>query len=493
MIRRLLLNKENREKTAVIDGEKNILYRDLAEKACAIQQHLPPSKAVTIAIYLPNGADYIAALFGTLMYGMTAFPLNALMTKNEMIPLLEQAATYAVITSKRFDPLFKDIQASYIPHLQVIYMEELQICEHDDLPTAADIGTDEPMVLLSTSGTTARARIVQLSERNVEASVLGYLDKIDFGQTNTDDVRYVLATPFSSAYGLMILSACLIKSFPIVLLKEDFTLDALYKTAQEHKVTHYEGGAVVPLLMEQTAGRPIPYDIHLLKYFGFGGSKISGNTLRVLLTAYPGVNFWQGYGMTEAAPLITKHTTAKLEQLEKIESVGTAIKGMKIAVEADGVITDAPYTTGEIVVKGPNVMLGYYENEAETNKALKSGYLYTGDIGYLDEDGYLYICGRKKSIIIIRGLNVYPEEVEACLLNSLLVKDCFVYGDTDAFGNEMICADIVPADSRVHIDQIKAYCSAHLSSYKQPQKIQMVSAIKKAASGKTARVVKDKQ
>ncbi len=189
--------------------------------------------------------------------------------------------------------------------------------------------------------------------------------------------------------------------------------------------------------------------------------------------------------MTEAAPLITKCSKISLE---KLDSVGKAIKGVEISIEADGVITDVPYTNGEILVKGPNVMSGYFRNEEETKKVLKHGYLYTGDLGYLDEDGYLYICGRKKNVIIVRGFNVYPEEVEACILNSLLVNDCVVYGETDPLGIETVCADIVPADPLVSQEkieeEIRAYCKVHLSGFKQPRKIQIVDAIRKTVSGK---------
>ena len=147
-------------------------------------------------------------------------------------------------------------------------------------------------------------------------------------------------------------------------------------------------------------------------------------------------------------------------------------------------MTSEPYIRGEIVVKGPNVMLGYYQNEEETRKILKNGFLYTGDIGYLDDEGYLYICGRKKNVIIVRGFNVYPEEVEACILDSRLAADCVVYGETDAGGDEFVCADIVPAE-QVREEDIRAYFRAHLSAHKQPRKIRLLSSIEKTATGKS--------
>lgn len=496
MIRKLLFNRENWEDIAVIDGTKNILYRDLAKRALAIQSHLPREQGLNIAIFLPNNSDFIMAFFGTLMFGMRALTLNILMTKYEIISLLKEISIFYVITSKEFDSIFEEIVADEIPELQIVYVEDLHSNEYIDLATVVNIKKDEPMVLLNTSGTTGNPKIVKLSEKNVETSVLGYIDKMNFKNTDIKDIRYLLATPFSSPYGLMILSACLMKSFPIVLLKEGFTLDGFYKTIQEHKITHYEGGSMVIKLMEKMADRPIPYDISSLKRFGFGGSKVSANTIKKLLESYPGLEFSQGYGMTEASPLIAKIPLVaehRKAMAEKLGSVGTAIKGVEIAVETNGEITNEPYINGEIVVKGANVMLGYYNNEAATNEVLKNSYLYTGDIGYLDEDDYLYIYGRKKNIIIVRGLNVHAEEVEECILNTLLVEDCMVYGEIDTFGNESVSADIVPINPNVKIEDIRDYCGIHLSKYKQPYKIQFVKSIKKVISGKIERGISNSQ
>lgn len=489
MIRRSLLTRENWDKTAVIEGQKSYTYRDLAGKATAIERQLPEIHGENIAIFLPNSENYIAALFGVIMAGMTAFPLSIQLTVHEIRSLLAQASVHTVITSKAYCSLFEDIIEAATA--QVIYVEDLPVSECSACPLAENISVDEPMILLTTSGTTGNAKIVQLSEKNVASSTFAYIDKMDFEKIPENEIRVILGTPFSSAYGLMILTACVIKSFPVVIMKEAFTLDMFYKAAEEHAATHYEGGVSTVLLMEQMAGRPIPYDISRLRYFGFGGSKVTSDVLRKLMEAYPSVEFWLGYGMTETSPLITKHY--KKVNMDKLDSVGSVIQGMTIKVDVDGVVTDAPNIKGEVIVKGSNVMLGYYKNEEETRKILKDGYLYTGDIGYLDEDGYLYICGRKKSVIIVRGFNVHAEEVETCILNSGHVKDCIVYGETDSLGNEIVCADIIPMTGQVQTDQIRSYCKDHLATYKLPQRIKMIDAIEKTATGKTERAKKDVQ
>lgn len=481
MIRNILSTQKELTKIAIIYENKHISYQDIITKTSAIQNHILKNKETIISIYLEDNIDYIETLLAVVMAGLTAFPLNPMLKKHEIIPLFEKAQVNTIITSRNFYKIFEGIKSHHIPNLKVIYIEDINL-RLTALPTYTNINPDKSMFLLNTSGTTGKCKIVQLSEKNLEASVLGYIAKMDFSDNN---IKYLVATPLSSAYGLMILFVCLMKSFPIILLKEGFTLETFYKTIYDYKVTNYEGGSTILQIMEQTLEKPLPYNISSLRYFGFGGSKLSSNSIKSLLRAYPNSNFWQGYGMTETSPLITKYSN---KNHEKLDSVGTAIKNVEIFIETNKKIHNRPYTKGEILVKGPNVMLGYYKNEEETNKIIRNGYLYTGDIGYLDEEGYLYICGRKKNIIIVRGLNIYPEELESSLLNSSFVRDCVVYGETDSFGDETICVDIVPINSEVTLENIKTYCTLNLSTYKQPTKIKFVNKINKGMSGKTKRL-----
>lgn len=236
------------------------------------------------------------------------------------------------------------------------------------------------------------------------------------------------------------------------------------------------------VMMDQTSDREIVYDISSLKYLGLAGSKISSQILARLLKSFPDIEFWTGYGMTEAAPLIAK--PYKRMPVNKLNSVGLAYGNEIIMIEDKGEITDLPFQIGEIVVKGENVMIGYLDNEEETAKVIKNGFLYTGDIGYLDEEGYLYICGRKKNVIIVRGFNVYPEEVESCLMNSKLVKDCVVYGEVDDDGEEFVCADVVLSGSEVSEADIRDFLSTKLTNYKLPKKIYVREILQKTATGK---------
>ncbi|MDR0396963.1 MAG: acyl--CoA ligase [Oscillospiraceae bacterium] len=479
MIRSALFNSDIRDRIAIAGDNASITYGDLAARAMSVRAALDLSAGSHAAVLLPNGADFLAALYGALASGLTAFPLSAACTRHEAESILKQSDTSVVITNRSFEPLFAGMGSRF----DVIYMEDIPARKGEPLdPVAVD--PDSPMILLATSGTTGRAKIVMLSERNIEACVLDYLEKMPHERIGAD-VRYILGLPFATAYGLFILSAIIVKGFAIVFAPEPFTLDAFYRAIEKHKATNYEGGALAITLMARNVGRAIPYDISSMRFFAFGGSGVSRDMLVELSRAIPWAEFWMGYGLTEAAPLITE--AREHMPLDKLGSVGVAASGMELMIESDGKRTREPFVKGEVVVKAPNVMLGYYKNEAETARVIRGGWLHTGDAGWLDHDGYLYLCGRLRNIILVRGFTVYPEEVEACIMSSGLAADCAVYGQPDGFGGERVCADVVPVEPAVTAEAIDGWCAARLAEFKRPRLIALAESILKTASGKTVR------
>lgn len=486
-MRDLLHNLKNNTKTALFSDKGCVSYQSLATKAFALHSVVHKIEDEKAAVLLPSNGDYISAVYGMMMSGLTVMPLNCSLTHYEITNLLIQAHVRTVVSSAHFNALLADVRQS-IPSLQIVYMEELPPYTNDMIIKPKETNPDEPMMLLATSGTTAQSKIVQLSENNLATSVAGYLDCLHL-PPDKKNVRFVLFSPFSTAYGALIISACLKEEIPLVLTGENFTLDSFFRLVEKFRVTHYEGGVIIPLLMEKMLGRSIPYNLESLRYIACSGSKIPVSVLQSLASTYPSIEIQQGYGMTEAGPLIAKHHSI-CKPIEKLDSVGKAIMGVEIAIETNGIIHRTPNMQGEVLASGKSIMRGYYNNEKETERILKNGYLYTGDIGYLDDEGYLYLCGRKKNIIIIRGLNVYPEEVEECILSTDMAKDCIVYGTSDQWGNEIICADIVPNYSHVTKGDISAHCAAHLAAYKRPRQINIVTKIEKVSFGKTQRNIK---
>jgi long-chain acyl-CoA synthetase len=156
--------------------------------------------------------------------------------------------------------------------------------------------------------------------------------------------------------------------------------------------------------------------------------------------------------------------------------------------DIDVEIRNTSELVGDIFVKTPCLMMGYYKNEALTQETIKDGWLDTGDIGFVDQDGYLYITGRKRNIIISGGINIYPEEIEAVLETHPSVKKAIVYGETNHLLGEIPCAKI-EADSTIHdVDELKNYCKLYLSEYKVPYKITLTEKIDTTLNGKTKRL-----
>lgn len=349
--------------------------------------------------------------------------------------------------------------------------------------------TGAPMLLLASSGTTGSPKLVRLSESSLIFNTSAYLRHMGYEKYRDPSPRYALGTPFSGIYGLLIIFSCVLRGFPLLAMAEGFTPDALFKAAQEHRISHYDGGTVAAILLERTIGRHIPYDITSLRYFGFGGSKAPDGTLGRLTKAYPNIRFWSGYGMTEASPLIAQPYRGPPQ--DKLDSVGVPLPGVKVCLQTETGKTEEPDQLGEIIVQGPNVMLGCYNDEQATEEIFCDGWLHTGDIGYFDDDGYLYICGRKKNMLLVRGFNVYPEEVETCLQSCPLVENCVVYGRTDVPGSECVCADIVPAAKGIGLSSIQNWCAGRLADYKCPCCIRFVEELDRTATGKNKRTQKE--
>lgn len=464
------------KRTALIDGEKRISFEELYQKAVVVSQNLKRERRCVVALFLPNGAEFIYAFYGILLSDKIVFPLNTKLTAEELRSILKFSGVALILTDKAHKSLFRSVE------VKVFCIEDLH--ENGRKITLKRSDPDKPAILLSTSGTTGNQKIVMLSQNNALASSRAYLSKMNF--SNFKNKRYLLITPFSSAYGIMILLAVLIKRYELVLVKDGATFGEVLRIAEREKAELFEGASACLLILNKLNENK-RVDFEYPKYFGFGGSKVPEEVLVRLYKIYPDKKFWQGYGMTEAGPLIAK--PYKRADLNRLGSVGTAVENSVIKIEADGKLTQTSFVTGEICFKGPGVMLGYYKNIRESKKAVCDGYLKTGDIGYLDDKKFLYICGRKKNIIIVRGFNVFVEEVEEALLNSGLAADCKVYA-RQCEGAETVCADIVKAHNAVSAAEIIEYLATVLADYKIPRKIVFVNALDKNASGKIFRYEK---
>jgi long-chain acyl-CoA synthetase len=227
------------------------------------------------------------------------------------------------------------------------------------------------------------------------------------------------------------------------------------------------------------------FDMKSLRIINFYGASMAIHKIRKLAEKFPEVDLIYSYGLTEAAPRVTY--IKREELLSKEGSSGVPIKGVEVKIMVDQREAKA-FEQGEICVKGPNVMMGYYKNEEKTKAVLADGYLLTGDLGWLDAEGYLYVKGRKDNMIIKSGKNIYPEEIEAVLMGYPGMKEVLVRGEADELVGEEIVAYVVSdGEEALNLFQVLKHCKKALEDYKVPGKIYQVKELKKTLSNKIMR------
>ncbi len=287
-----------------------------------------------------------------------------------------------------------------------------------------------------------------------------------------DDIGLCLIPLFHS-FGATVNMLNVIQAGCSTVMMDRLTMDSLFSTIEREKITYI---CAVPRLYvgmvfyEKTA----KYDLSSLKLCVTGGSAMPPDFIPVFEQKF-GVRILEGYGLTEASPACSFN---RIECAAKPGSIGTALTGIDIKIVDDAGRELPRNEIGEVIVRGDNVMKGYYKDDAATASVIKDGWLYTGDLGRMDEDNYIFLTGLKKRMIITSGFNVYPREVETVLNLHPAVQDSRVSGKEDLMRGELVTAQIVLRDG-LHPDdkEIIRHCKVYLSPYKVPREVEFVAAV----------------
>jgi acyl-CoA synthetase (AMP-forming)/AMP-acid ligase II len=335
--------------------------------------------------------------------------------------------------------------------------------------------------IIFTSGSTGKPKGVVISHKNLIANTASIVNYLELSQND----RMLVVLPFYYCYGLSLLHTHLRVGGSVVLNNSFIFLGSVMKDLIDHKCSGFAG---VPshfqiLLRKSESFRKTLFPD--LKYVTQAGGKLPPIFIDEFRESFPEVKFIVMYGQTEA--------TARLSYLphqlyeSKKGSMGKGIPGVELRVVNDEGETIKPGETGEVIAKGDNIMKGYFADEEGTNFTLRNGWLYTGDLGTVDEDGYIYLTARKKEIIKVRGKRISPKEIEAVILEIPEVIDCSVEGVEDDIEGEMLKATVVIRKDAINLissDSIKKHCSKHLSLYKIPDVYEIRQDLTISATGK---------
>ena len=349
----------------------------------------------------------------------------------------------------------------------------------ENLP-GVSLQPDDPAVIIYTSGTTGKPKGVVLTHRNVVSNAT-----TNRGTTNTnaengaapEQPRQLAILPLAHAYGLVVLNVSYL-SGALCVMHPRFDTTAVLSAIERHRINGFAGvpAMFVALLYSPDADK---YDTSSLELCVSGSAPLPLAVLEGFEKKF-NCRILEGYGLSEASAVLTAHT-AEMER--RAGSVGKPIAGVELRIVDENDQELAAGQTGEIIARGPNIMREYYQMPAETQQALRGGWLHTGDMGYIDEDGYVYVVERKKDLIIRGGFNIYPRDVEEVLNHHPAVVESAVIGVPSERMGEEVKAFVVTREP-VDAETLKAYCREALANYKTPSEIAFVSFLPRNPVGK---------
>ncbi|MEO7021954.1 MAG: AMP-binding protein [Ktedonobacteraceae bacterium] len=335
---------------------------------------------------------------------------------------------------------------------------------------------DDLAVIIYTSGTTGKPKGVTLTHRNVVSNATGNRVAPQEGVVQPEQ-RQLAILPLAHSFGLVALNVSYLSN-SMVVMHPRFDTSAVLSAIQRHRITGFAG---VPAMFVALLYTPDTeqYDTSSLTYCVSGSAPLPLAVLEGFEKKF-NCQILEGYGLSEASAVLTAHT---LEMERKIGSVGKAIADVELLIVDDN---DQPLPTGEIgelLARGPNIMREYYHMPEETLSVLRGGWLHTGDMGYIDKDGYVYIVERKKDLIIRGGFNIYPRDVEEVLNRHPAVLESAVVGIPSERMGEEVKAFVVTREE-VEVETLKAYCREVLANYKTPSEIAFISYLPRNQVGK---------
>lgn len=475
------------QKTFLVFGSHSFSYGDIERKVSQLSEKLAQVGFIQgdrVAIYLFNSPEFVVSFLALNCLGITVVPVNPLLKEEEIEHILSDSQARALLAHRetkiaRVGQPVLDLNLELRLDLSLYKFDSLQSADQESSEQDFD---STAALIVYTSGTTGKPKGAVLSYANVAFTIESYPHRFCLKQ----DDMLLGVLPLCHLYGLLVVLAGALKAgCGIVLMKQ-------FDAAEAILLLRSEAVSVLPavptmhqfILMElDKEGKDSR--LENLRLCTTGGAAMPRDLL-VALKERLRVPVLEGYALTETTVIATLNP----EGDARLGSVGTAFPGIEIAIEKDGIRSSRSFAkgeseVGEILLKGACIMKGYFNNAAATAEVIKDGWFYTGDLGYLDADGYLYIVGRSKELIVRGGMNIYPREIEEVLLRLPAIAECAVVGVPDRYMGERVKAFIVlKSGACLTEDEIKSFCKSHVADYKMPRAIEFLDKLPRNSTGK---------
>ena len=476
----------NRDAVATLFEDRKRSWAEVEERVARLAgalRELGAGHGDRVAILMLNQDRYFELYLAIAWAGAVVVPLNIRWSAQEQQDCLTDCRPKLLFADAAFAKMGADL-AKALGSFALIYADdtpedrpegaldyERLVAGAAPIPDVEAAETDLAAIFY-TGGTTGRSKGVMLSHRNVLANARNHL--FIFGQYANRDRCYLHATPMFHVAGAASLFAHLLVETEQAFVRT-FRPDGFGRAIEKFRATSC---FLAPTMIQMFVDQPDlkSADLSSLVFINYGASPISEAVLDRAMKALPHVEFVQGYGMTELSPAATllpwSDHIGEGRAKGRLRSGGRAAPMVEVRIVDTEGKTAPPREVGEIVVRGDNVMMGYWERPEETRKAIVDGWMQTGDAGYMDEDAYVYIVDRLKDMIVTGGENVYSAEVENCVAQHPAVAQCAVIGIPDAKWGEAVHAVVTrkPGAAVTEADIIE-FCKARIAGYKSPKSV----------------------
>ena len=479
-------------KTVIVTGERKLSFTELDEASNKVANALVGlgvGKDDRVALLLANSPEFVAVYFGVVKIGAIAVLLDPKYKLTELVSLCDDSKPRVLVTESpcleqlapvmdRFKSVERVIGLNYKNKGDFLAYDEI-MADSSSAAIATEPAPEDIAHIAYTSGPSFHPRGVAMSHQALgrEAAISGE----GFEQTDKD-IIVLFALPMHHAFGLVVIMMTAITKGSTVVILPGLSVDNLFETIEKEKATMFMGVPFVHgLIVNAVEAGGIKHDISSLRIWGTAGAAMPSNIAKKV-KEYIGltpVNFW---GMTESAAHVS---CTALDGSGPANSVGKALPGWELRIVDDEGKELPTGETGEITVRGP-VMNEYYNNPQATTQVLKDGWLYTGDVGWMDEAGWLFLAaGRKKDMLISKGQNICPSDIEEVIGHHPRVAEVAVVGIADESRGETPRAVIkLKTGEKATEPEIKRFCLEHLANYKVPREIIFTESLPRTADGR---------
>ncbi|SFB11978.1 long-chain acyl-CoA synthetase [Lentibacillus halodurans] len=478
-----------------------ITYTELGQQSEAFANALQQdgfTKGDRIALMLPNCPQYVISYYGVLQAGGIVTQVNPMLVGKELAYILKDSGAETIVIYKPLLPVLNQvIEETSVKRIIKVNLEGRQtedgmavsfpdfLNKAEGSPEPVDMTPSEDVAVLQyTGGTTGRSKGAMLTHRNLLANVIQsyeyFKDTIEFGKE-----RFLTVIPLFHVFGMTSCMNLSIYTGSMSIMLPKFELDDVLHTIKELQPTSFPG---VPTMYVAITNHPRAdqYGIDSIRTCNSGSAPMPGEVMRTF-ESKTGAKILEGYGLSESSP--TTHCNPSFAE-RKPGSIGIGLPSTdyKIVDLVDGSNELPAGEAGEIIIKGPQVMKGYWNMPDETAETLRDGWLHTGDIAYMDEEGFAYIIDRKKDLIIASGYNIYPRDVEEIMYEHPAIQEVVVVGVPDRYRGETVKAVAVLKDGETVTEEaLIDYCRKNMAVYKVPRIIEFRDELPKTNVGKILR------